>query len=101
MSVALLSSQLGGRCAADKLPAGGGCCWSQSALLRAGEALRPSRGRPDGAVGALHQEEGRGGAGGTRAVPPGGRRHPGDDRAGQEGGKYLYRQGVYVYNRTG
>ena len=101
VAVALLSAQLGDSAGTDKLSRWSRLVLSQSALLRAGlgtaaEETDPEE-HPEPSSGEEHEED--------REEPR--LSHQGDDgiiemtAQGKSGGKYLFGQGVYLYNRTG
>ena len=100
VAVALLSSQLEGGARTDKLSGWGRLLLEQSALLRAGvgsaaEPPAPEE-QPEPSSSEEHEED--------REEPQ--LSHQEDDgiiemtAQGKSGGKYLYGQGVYLYNRT-
>ena len=100
VAVALLSSQLEGGARTDKLSGWGRLLLEQSALLRAGvgsaaEPPAPEE-QPEPSTSEEHEED--------REEPQ--LSQQGDDgiiemtAQGKSGGKYLYGQGVYLYNRT-
>ena len=101
VAVALLSAQLGDSAGTDKLSGWGRLLLEQSALLRAGvgsaaEPPAPEE-QPEPSSSEEHEED--------REEPQ--LSHQEDDgiiemtAQGKSGGKYLYGQGVYLYNRTG